>query len=354
MSLDAAFELTLGALRVDVALSVADGEVLALLGPNGSGKTTMLRCLLGLVDIDRGHVEIGGVTCDDSESATWVPTERRSIGMVFQDYLLFEHLTVVDNVAFGLRASGRSRSDARSVASEWLERVGLAAFASDRPAALSGGQRQRVALARALAPDPSALLLDEPLAALDAGTRHEVRRDLRRFLGDFAGPTILVTHDPLDAFALADRAAIIDDGRISQDGSLDELRDRPRSAYAAELLGLNLLRGVAADRQVVLLGGTEVATSASLTAPGAAFVVIRPNAIALHAEPPQGSARNVWQGTIEHLDQRDDRVRARVKVADDLTLLVDVTPQAVRALSLAAGSRVWASCKATEIAVYPA
>ncbi len=197
MSLDACVGLTLGPLDLDMAVTVEEGEVVALLGPNGAGKTTFLRAIAGLVPFRSGYVRLDGKVLEDTRTSEYVPTERRPIGFVFQDYLLFPHLNVLENVAFGLRSRGTSRQASTEKAAQWLDRVGLKRYAAARPAELSGGQRQRVALARALAPDPRLLLLDEPLAALDVTTRAEVRRDLKRHLDSFDGIRLLVTHDPL-------------------------------------------------------------------------------------------------------------------------------------------------------------
>ena len=210
MSLSAAIVLRLGALDLRLEIDVVPGELLALLGPNGSGKTTVLRSLAGLVPLESGRIAIDDFVVDEPARGVFVEPERRPIGLVFQDYLLFAHMTVLENVAFGLRARKTPKDAARRAAREWIDRMGLSEYADERPRALSGGQAQRAALARALATDPRMLLLDEPLAALDVGTRSAVRRDLRRHLETFDGMRILVTHDPVDAYALADRVAILD------------------------------------------------------------------------------------------------------------------------------------------------
>src|SRR5262245_50582340 len=210
MSLQARVQLTLGDLDLDVDIAVATGELVVLLGPNGAGKTTLLRALAGLVALDSGRVVLDEVVLEDPEQHVRVPTERRPIGFVFQDYLLFPHLSALENVAFGLRARGVPRAEARRRAATWLKRVGLSHHARSRPAALSGGQAQRVALARALVADPRLLLLDEPLAALDIASRGEVRRDLRRHLASFDGTRLLVTHDPLEAMTMADRLVVLE------------------------------------------------------------------------------------------------------------------------------------------------
>lgn len=347
MTLSAAIDARIGALHLEVSLEVDDGEVVAVLGPNGAGKTSLLRSLLGLVALDAGHVRVGDTVYDDVALRTWVPTERRSIGMVFQDYLLFEHLSVLENVAFGLRATGRRRVAARRRAMEWLERVELDEFASVLPVDLSGGQRQRVALVRALAADPKVLLLDEPFAALDASSRSEIRGELRRFLDGFAGPTILVTHDLLDAHALASRAMVIESGRVTQQGTLSELRDQPRSTYCAALFGVNLLPGIASGHSIELADGFIITSAES--AHGAVFATVRPNAIALHASRPSGSARNAARVTVDHIDRRFDV--ARLRVCGELDLVVEVTIASVEAMDLAEGSSLWASFKATDVAV---
>ncbi|HZA82125.1 MAG TPA: ATP-binding cassette domain-containing protein [Actinomycetes bacterium] len=349
MSLNADLGLTLGELELEVELDVATGELVVLLGPNGAGKTTLLRALAGLVPLARGRVVLDGTVLDDVAAAAHVPTERRPIGFVFQDYLLFPHLSVLENVAFGLRARGLPRAEARRRAAGWLERVGLAGHAGARPRALSGGQAQRVALARALVSDPRLLLLDEPLAALDAATRTEVRRDLRRHLASFDGTRLLVTHDPLEAMALADRLVVLEDGRVTQTGGPAEVSQRPRSRYVAELVGVNLYRGRAAGATVRLADGILVAAG---DYHGEVFAAVHPHAVALHRQPPEGTPRNVWAGTADTLDVVGDRVR--VRVTGPVPVVAEVTPAAAAELRLADGGPVWASVKATEVTVYPA
>ncbi|MCU1455695.1 MAG: transporter ATP-binding protein, partial [Acidimicrobiales bacterium] len=202
MTVTADLRLRRGDLDLDAAFTVEDGEVLAVLGPNGAGKTTILRALAGLLAIESGRITIDAQVVDEPATAAFAHAERRPVGLLFQDYLLFPHLSVVDNVAFGLRARGMAKGAAQARAATLLEQLGVGAHARSRPAALSGGQAQRVALARALATEPRLLLLDEPLAALDATVRATVRRDLRHHLTGFVGSTVLVTHDPLDALAL--------------------------------------------------------------------------------------------------------------------------------------------------------
>ncbi|MDG4781742.1 ABC transporter ATP-binding protein [Micromonospora sp. WMMD961] len=348
--LDTRLVVDRGAFRLDVPLRVAPGEVVALLGPNGAGKTTALRALAGLHPLTDGHVTLDGVDLDRPVTGGWVPTERRSIGVVFQDYLLFPHLSALDNVAFGPRRHGVERRAARATAREWLRRVGLDAQAQRRPRQLSGGQAQRVALARALAVAPSLLLLDEPLAALDARSRLDTRAELHRHLSAHPGATVLVTHDPLDALALADRLVIVEGGRVVQEGDGPSVTARPRTDYVARLVGLNLYRGRADGH------GVRVSPELTLTVAdrldGEAFVAFRPAAVALHPARPDGSPRNTWAATVAGVQRHGDNVR--VQLEGPIGVAADVTPAAAAQLRLIPGQRVWVAVKATETHAYPA
>jgi molybdate transport system ATP-binding protein len=344
VSLDAHLVVRRGQFTVDVALSVPDGQVLGVLGPNGAGKTTALRALAGLEPLSEGHVTLDGV------DVTQAPPEERDVGVVFQDYLLFPHLSALDNVAYGLRARGMRKAAARADAAGWLEQVGLADHAGHRPRQLSGGQAQRVALARALAARPRLLLLDEPLAALDGGTRLLLRTDLRRHLTSYGGPAVVVTHDAVEAMVLTDVLVVVEDGRIVQSGPPAEVARRPGTDYVARLLGLNLYRGTATGDRVTLDGGGELLLAEH--AGGAVQVALRPSAVALHrARPEHSSPRNVWAGRISGVEPVGDRVR--IAVAGRPDVLADVTTEAVADLDLSAGAEVWVSVKATELAVYP-
>ncbi len=351
MSTDASIRVRRGALDLDVSFSVPSGEVVALLGPNGAGKSTVLRVLAGLLAVESGSIAIDRVVVDDPTHGVFVDPERRPVGVVFQDYLLFPNLTALENVAFGLRARGVSRGDARTTARGWLDRVGLTDFARHRPDQLSGGQAQRVALARALATEPRLLLLDEPLAAMDAGTRGDVRRDLRRFLDTFDGARILVTHDPVDAYALADRVIVLEAGRVSQTGTLGEVTAQPRSRYVADLVGVNLLSGTLRANVLTTASGGEVVATGD-TPDGAAFVVIRPQSVALHITQPSGSPRNAWPATVADVDEHADRVRVRLDGV--VPLVAEITPSALASLALQSGDHIWAAAKATETVAYPA
>jgi molybdate transport system ATP-binding protein len=350
MTLDAHVVAHRGPFRLDCALAVGDGEVVAIVGPNGAGKTTLLRALAGLTPVDEGRIILDGEVVDDPEAGTFVVPERRGVGLVFQDGQLFPHLSALENVAFGLRATGVSKADATARANGWLERLGLAGRGGHRPAQLSGGEGQRVALARALAPEPVLLLLDEPLAALDAATRVEVRRDLARHLRGFAGVPLLVTHDPVDALALADRIVVIESGRIVQAGTATEIVARPRSAYVAELVGTNLYRGAAANGVVRTDDGGAITVASTVSGPVCATV--HPRAVAVHPSRPEGTPRNVWPARVTHVEGLTDRVR--VQLAGGLDIVAEVTPAAVDELGLREGAEVWVAVKATEVDVYEA
>ncbi|WP_316298251.1 ABC transporter ATP-binding protein [Clavibacter michiganensis] len=253
--LDARVVVERAAFRLDVALAVPAGSTTAVVGPNGAGKSTLLRALAGLAPLTAGRAALAGRGLEaPGGGAARTPAEGRGIGVVFQDHLLFPHLSALQNVAFGPRAHGVAPAVADGRARALLDRLGIAHLADRRPAALSGGQSQRVALARALVLEPSLLLLDEPMAALDAGTRLDVRDLLADELLRFGGAAVLVTHDPVDALALADRIQVLEDGRQVQEGAPAEVAARPATAYVARLVGMNRLTGSDADgRPVVVL-----------------------------------------------------------------------------------------------------
>ncbi len=346
MTLDASVAVARGSLDLQVDLRVAPGEVLAVLGPNGAGKSTLLRVLAGLLPPDGGRVAVGGTVWSDRD--VHVPAHRRSLGVVFQDALLFPHLTVGENVAFGLRTRGVRRAARQEAAEAWLRRVGLEGLAGRRPAELSGGQAQRAALARALVGDPALLLLDEPLSALDARTRLVVRAELRRHLAAFGGSTVLVTHDPVDAMALADRVVVVEDGRAVQTGTPADVSRRPRTDYVARLVGLSLLPGTGEGRVVRLDGGGTVAVADEVQGP--VFAAVRPESVALYLTRPGGSPRNVWAGCLVGATPHGATVRC--ELAGEVPLVADVTATSFAELGLVPGAPVWATVKASEVAVY--
>jgi molybdate transport system ATP-binding protein len=353
-----------GSFRLEADLRADPGEVLGILGPNGAGKTTLLRALSGLDPLTSGSISLGDLTLDDVATDTFVPAQRRPVGLVFQNYRLFPHLDVRDNVAYAPRVQGAGRRQARAAADTWLERLDLTALATRRPHQISGGQAQRVALARALAADPRFLLLDEPLSALDAKTRLDVRAQLRSHLDEFAGPVVIITHDPLEAMIMADRLVVIENGRVVQQGSPAEVARQPATQYVARLVGLNLYTGTLEVATAVVsldVGGTFTVTWGD-DDPGASartgqstrpvLVVLRPSAITiLTARPTQASPRNVWQGTVAALELLADRVRVQVDATPPA--LVDISAAAVADLALRPGTAVWLSAKATETEAYP-
>ncbi|MEU6914691.1 ABC transporter ATP-binding protein [Streptomyces olindensis] len=343
--LDARLVVDRGAFRLDVTLTAAPGDVVALLGPNGAGKTTALRALSGLIPLTSGHLRLDGTRLDGTAP------ESRPVGVVFQDYLLFPHLTALDNVAFGPRCRGAGKAEARAQAAEWLDRMGLADLAGAKPRRLSGGQAQRVALARALATRPRLLLLDEPLAALDARTRLEVRAQLRRHLAEFEAVAVLVTHDPLDAMVLADRLVVVEDGRVVQEGTPSDIARHPRTDYIARLVGLNLYKGRAEGHTVRLDAGPGITTTEELSGP--VFVAFPPGAVTLYRDRPTGSsARNLWHCEVAGLETHGDQIRA--DLTGEVALTADLTTVAAAELDLHPGVPVWAAVKATQTHAYPA
>ncbi|WP_374684227.1 ABC transporter permease [Streptomyces sp. ODS05-4] len=328
-------------------LDAGPGTTIAVVGPNGAGKTTLLRALLGLTDRAAARLALGG----DDVSA--LPPHRRGVAWVPQDGALFPHLSALANTAYGLRAQGESRAGARAAAQQWLDRLGVGHLAHRRPAQLSGGQAQRVALARALAARPRLLLLDEPLAALDQTTRARVRHTLRRHLDGFGGVCLIVTHDPVEAVSLADRVLVLEDGRAVQDAAPAEVTRHPRSAWVARMLGRNAWPGTTTADGLAVPGGAAV-VAADPVAPGAdALAIIAPEAVSLHREPPTGSPRNVWTGTVREITAVGSRLRVLIACADAPDLVAEVTPAAAAELSLTDGAPVHAAVKATEVVLVP-
>ncbi len=333
---------------VEVAFDVAAGETLAVLGPNGSGKSTALGVTAGLVTPDSGRVELDGRVLTDVSAGVRVPPHARRTALLGQEPLLFPHLDALENVAFGPRSAGTPRATARTAAQRWLDEVGVGDLAGRRPSQLSGGQAQRVAVARALAAEPSLLLLDEPLAALDVAVLPALRQTLRRVLADRTA--VVVTHDPLDALLLADRVVVLSDGRVVEQGTSSEVLSRPRSPFAARLAGLNLVAGVWRDGCVESAAGLRVhglVAGEEPTSGEGAIATFRPAAVAVYREAVEGSPRNAFEVTITEVEPLADLIRVHAG-----PLHADVTVQAAAQLALEAGLVVTFSVKATEVAVY--
>jgi molybdate transport system ATP-binding protein len=333
------------------------GETVAVLGPNGAGKSTLVECLAGLLPPATGRVTLDGEVLDEPGRRMHRPPERRSIGVVFQGLRLFPHLSAVENVAFPLRARGLSGRQARRRAMESMERLGVAGRADARPGALSGGEAQRVALARALVFRPRLLLLDEPLSALDVLARGQIRSLVGSLLAGFEGVRLLVTHDPVDAMTMADRLIVLEWGLITQVGTPEEIRQAPRTRYAAELVGVNLFFGrlrpleegaaaLASAEGEIVVGRPERLEREVEGAIG----LLRPVDVAIHlARPEGGSARNLVEGPITSLTLEGDR--ARIRVGSAPPVVAEVTLGSVARLGLREGVRVWASFKAVEVEV---
>jgi molybdate transport system ATP-binding protein len=339
-TLDLTLDHALRSFRLSVELELGR-ETLALVGPSGAGKSSVLRSIAGLLRPDRGRIALGSTAWLDTKTGVDLPPERRSVGLVFQEYALFPHLDVRGNVAFG----GRARVD------ELLGRFGISHLAKARPGDLSGGERQRVALARALARDPAVLLLDEPLSALDTHTRGVVRGELAELLAELRLPTLLVTHDFEDAAALADRVGVLVDGRILQLGSAAELLAAPADAFVASFTGANLLHGTArpgADglTEVVLdSGGSAFSTDAGA---GRVGLAVYPWEVALARTEAADSALNHLRGEVRSLVTLGNRVRVRVG-----PLTAEITSASAERLRLVEGEPVVASFKATATRLVP-
>ncbi|GCE19212.1 ABC transporter ATP-binding protein [Dictyobacter kobayashii] len=375
--LDVSLEMDIDTFHLDVAFTTQSGRTTVLLGESGAGKSTILRLLAGLQMPQRGHIILDGTTYYDSTARISIPPQKRPFGYVFQDYILFPHLTVFENVAFGLRAQHLSRSVIRRSVLEALEMVQLSVLTQRLPTQLSGGQQQRVAIARALALRPQLLLLDEPLAALDAQTRREVRQELRTILREVQITTLLVTHHYLDGLLFGDQLLAVDQGRLVQQGDQRELRDFPRSSYIAELVGVNFFRGqvLHAENNTTCLIRLHQETSSSqpnevvamlkegVTQPANGteiFVVIDPRSITLHQRQPEGSARNIFQGTIMHIiplgtstGSHDGKVRVSIALSQtNAPLTAEVTENSVVRMGLQEGQTIFATFKASEASAY--
>jgi molybdate transport system ATP-binding protein len=335
---------------VEAALDVDDGETVAILGPNGSGKSTLLSVIAGILRADAGRATLDDTTLFDIDDGTWRAPHERGTGLLAQDPLLFPHLSVLDNVAFGPRSTGASRTRSRELARTWLDEVDAGQLADRMPSGLSGGQAQRIAIARALAAEPRLLLLDEPMAALDITVVPAMRQVLRRVLAGRSA--VIVTHDVLDALLLADRVVVMEAGRVVEQGATRDVLARPRSSFGADIAGLNLARGRIESRAVRTSSGLLVAgLHGDVEVPDgtAAVAVFSPAAVGVHRERPGGSPRNVFAAIVRELEPRGSQVRVQT---DEIS--ADVTAPVVAELDLMPGTDVFLAIKASEVAIYEA
>jgi molybdate transport system ATP-binding protein len=356
--------------HLDVEFSVPAGEVLAVLGPNGAGKSTALHVIAGLVNPDAGLVRLGDRVLTDTKAGVNVPTYDRRVGLLLQDPSLFPHMSVAANVAFGphsrrgmLRMFWSARAKEKATALRWLREVDAEQFADRKPRQLSGGQAQRVAIARALAAEPNVLLLDEPLTGLDVAAAAAIRAVLRSVVTRSGCAVILITHDLLDVFTLADRVLVLESGKISEIGPVAEVLTAPRSHFGARIAGLNLVNGtIGSDgalhaRSGAHWHGTPVQELGQELAKGQdAIAVFAPTAVAVYRDPPHGSPRNTVEVTVAELHTRGPAVLVRGPEQPDGApgLAAEITVDAAAELRLTPGERVWFSVKALEVALYPA
>jgi len=350
--LDAHLVAGRGDFDIDLALQIEPGHTAALLGPNGAGKSTLVDLLAGLLALDGGQITLDDRVLDDPAAGLFVTPEQRRIGVVFQDLRLFDHLDVVDNITFGQRVGGVRRRTARAAAEPWIEAFQLNGLEGRRPSELSGGQAQRVAIARALAFEPDLVVLDEPLSSLDVEARTKLRRELVQQLRDHPAPRLLITHDPAEAFLLAEEIHVVEHGRITQRGSADDIRRRPATPYVAALAGTNFLTGVNDGGELLLDDHARTLRTADAHTAGRVLITVAPRAISLHRDEPDGSARNAWPTTVAAIEPMGETTR--IELDDPLPLTVEITPAATEDLELAPGSPIWAAVKATEVNVTPA
>jgi molybdate transport system ATP-binding protein len=344
--------LDLSRLDLDAGLVLRD-ETLAVVGPSGSGKTTILRAIAGLIRPEAGRIEFDGSAWFDSGSGIDVPPERRRVGLLFQHYALFPHLTVAQNVAYASRHRSGGGHPGKRVA-DVLARFGILGLASTRPGHLSGGERQRVALARAVAADPHVLLLDEPLSALDATTKADVAAELARHLRALSLPTILVSHDFEDVIGLADRVAVLEAGRIVQTGGWRDLVEAPATSFVAALTGVNYFPGTAVSRGAL----TEVRSAdgpatflSTDQGSGAVGVVVSPWDVALSGEEPHGSALNRLSGSVRRVSGVGNRIRVSLDTRP--SIVAEITEESVARLGVSPGRSMVASWKATGTRLVP-
>ena len=345
------FEASLAARGFELSLEVQPGETIAVLGPNGAGKSTLLGLIAGLLRPDAGRAELEGTVLFDHNavSTRWLAPHQRGVAMLAQEALLFPHLSVHANVAFGPRSAGLSRAAAAASANRWLIETDSLEFADRRPHELSGGQAQRVAIARALATEPRLLLLDEPFSALDVTATTTLRRMLRQVTA--ARTTIIVTHDALDAFLLADRVIVLKDGAVVEQGRTRDVLERPTQRFTADVVGLTLLTGRRTAEGLVTDSGVEIATAprgdGELGEQVAA--ALRPTTVRVSRVVPRSNRDNVVVGTVQDLEPRGDLIRVRTE-----WLAADLQPSQVADLDLAPGVPIALSFAPEDVELYPA
>jgi len=340
---------------LEIGFEVKPAETLVIIGPSGCGKTTTLNLIAGLMDPDDGRVALGDRVLLDCPSGARVPTEQRCIGYVFQDFALFPHMTVSENVAYGLRARRRPQAEIPKKVDEVLGLLGIRHLRERRPEALSGGERQRVALARAIACDAEILLLDEPLGSLDAQTRNQVRGELQRMLRVIGRIAIMVTHDYIDALTFGDRICVMDRGRVLQMGPRDQLLHHPKSRFVADLTGVNFFEGTISSGSEAGLVEVWVGESCLHVAHerrdmGGVLVAFFPSEVTISRERPSGSARNVFQSQIKEIIHLGDKVRLSLNGA--MPMCAEISADARREMNIGEGDTVYASLKATAIRTY--
>lgn len=339
---------------LEIDLDVPAGTTCAILGPNGSGKSTTLAALAGLRRTEGSTIGYAGRSLQNA--TTFVPPHRRSVVLLAQQPRLFPHLSVARNVAFGPESAGLPRREVAERTERWLAAVGVTEFGDRMPKQLSGGQAQRVAIARALATEPDVLLLDEPFAALDVDVAQQMRTLMRSLISERSGCTVLVTHDLVDAVALADDVAVIEHGRVVGRGPTREVLRRPGTAFAAALAGLNMFVGSFEPPATVIGvdGGRVTGVSADVRRPDAAAVAtFSPRAVALYLDAPQGSPRTVLGGMVAEVMPQGDHAIVRCDVSGQV-ISAEVTWSAVEDLALHAGRDVHLVIKANEVRVYEA
>lgn len=340
--------------RLEVSFKVSEGETLVLIGENGSGKSTILNLISGLLDPEKGEVTLNGEVLFSDKEKINIASNERNIGYLFQSYALFPHYTVFDNVAFGLRCRGMKKEKVNTIVSDQLKAMHLSEFSNIYAGSLSGGQKQRVALARALVLEPGLLLLDEPLAAVDVLVQAEMRQELRQRIKEARTPSLIVTHKLVDALELGDRIAIIHEGEVIQEGTPSEVFEKPESDFVARFTGMeNILPGVAmcVDDETEIHTGSIVIHAVTCYE-GEVLVGIRAEELIFSVEPFESTARNVFRGVLK--DVQWNGALSRITADVDGTLFTGIiTRQSQGRLGLSPGQEVYVSFKASAVSIFP-